>query len=239
MPRSPFRAACFDMDGVLIQSRQVIEQAWTSVASDHGIRLTEAQIHAHVRGRPDDDTLNALFGEYTEAEGLAIKRQVDATEETAASPMLPGVAELLAVLRRARVPLALVTSSWPARIRFVLRLHGLEHAFDTIVSHEDVDRGKPDPGCYLLAAARLGVEPGDCLVFEDSQSGVKAAVQSGALCISIGDDAALLQHGAQALYPDFHALQSRFTSLPGHDIDPHDTAALLSLTEHSSLESRP
>ncbi|WP_437609811.1 HAD family phosphatase [Sorangium sp. So ce834] len=227
MTRAQFSAVLFDMDGVLLQSRQVIERAWTSVARAYGITLTEACIQAHIHGRPGSYTLDALFGRVSEAERQAIKQRVDAEEETAPCALVPGVAELLDALRHARVPLALVTSSWPARIGYVLRQHDLRSAFATVISRDDVALGKPHPDSYLLAARRLEVPIAECLVFEDSESGVKAAVQSGALCVGIGGDPTLLRHGARAIYQDFRGLIPQFADVPSHYVELHEPAALV------------
>ncbi|MCW3478447.1 HAD family hydrolase [Neisseriaceae bacterium JH1-16] len=144
--------------------------------------------------------------------------------------------EVLAMLQYAYVPLALVTSSWPQRIAIVLRQHGLDGVFDAIVCRDDVALGKPAPGCYRLAAERLGVDIASCLVFEDSPSGVQAAVQSGAGCVGIGDDTSLQRHGAMALYRDFHALHPRLAATPGHTFDSGALAGALTLAEPSGAK---
>ncbi|WP_263140337.1 HAD family phosphatase [Pseudomonas sp. RIT-PI-AD] len=195
------------MDGVLIQSRELIERAWVSVARSEGIAVSPAFIHEHIHGRPGEYTLQRLFADFDPAQRRRIKRRVDAIEEVGDCSLVPGVAKLIAQLRDGAVPLALVTSSWPARIEHVLRQHELEDTFDCVVSREDVDAGKPAPDCYRLAAQRLDRPPHECLVFEDSLSGVRSAVDSGALCLAIGGDPTLVTDGgAAAVYADFEAL---------------------------------
>ncbi|MFC7369361.1 HAD family hydrolase [Vreelandella zhaodongensis] len=219
MGKRIFSAVCFDMDGVLVQSRDVIEKSWAYVASAYDVKLTNTDIQKHIHGRPGDYTLNALFGEFPEHLRTVIKQRVDTFEETSPCSLVPGVSTLLKKLQRSQVPIALVTSSWTARIDFILRLHKLEGVFKTIISREDVTNGKPNPDCYLKAACQLGIEPDNCLVFEDSQSGVKAAVQSGASCIAIGDDPYLKQCGAIELHEDFCTLHPRLSSLSGHHVE--------------------
>ncbi|AZF53735.1 Putative hydrolase [Pseudomonas sp. R4-34-07] len=201
-----FTAVCFDMDGVLIQSRQVIEHAWTSVAREYGVEISQDFIHEHIHGRPGEYTLHALFPNFNQPTRSIIKKQVDAAEEVAACLLVPGVRELISQLRECSVPLALVTSSWPARIAYVLEQHGLETSFDCRVSREDVSNGKPAPDCYQLAARKLNTPINECLVFEDSVSGVQSAVSSGAWCIGIGSDVSLSNYGAKAVYTDFNTL---------------------------------
>lgn len=206
MAQQTFTAVCFDMDGVLIQSREVIERAWTTVARQYGVSVDQAFIDEHIHGRPGGYTLKALFAEFDEAQRVAIKREVDSIEQVSNCALVPGVATLISRLREHAVPLALVTSSWRARVEHVLQQHDLTSAFDSIICRDDVHRGKPAPDPYRLAAAHLGRQSDECLVFEDSVSGVQSAVSSGALCIGIGDDPTLTAHGAAGTYADFTQL---------------------------------
>lgn len=206
MTARAFTAVCFDMDGVLIQSRSVIERAWTSVAQQYGISVDKAFIDEHIHGRPGAYTLDVLFADIDPAQRHHIKQQVDAIEEISECALVPGVAHLIKQLRDHDLPMALVTSSWPARIAHVLRQHHLEAVFDCIISRDDIIHGKPAPDAYVLAARQLHRVPGECLVFEDSVSGVQAAVGSGALCLGIGNEPALADYGAAATFTDFDAL---------------------------------
>ncbi|WP_108652513.1 HAD family hydrolase [Dongshaea marina] len=202
-----FSAVLFDMDGVLIDSRQVIEQAWTRAALDKGIQLTDDDIHMYVHGRPGQYTLDHIFHEYSEEEKASIKSQVDNYEETADCKLTPGVYSLIKKLIELEIPTALVTSSWKERIDYVLKSHSLENAFNTIINRHDVIHGKPHPSCYLLAASQLNINISDCVVFEDSISGAISAEKSGATCIGIGDDSRLIENGAIALYRDFQNIK--------------------------------
>lgn len=204
------------MDGVLIQSREVIEHAWTTVAREYGISVDQAFIDEHIHGRPGGHTLKTLFAEFDEAQQVAIKRKVDAIEQVTNCALVPGVATLIARLREHAVPLALVTSSWRARVGHVLQQHHLTSAFDSIICRDDVRSGKPAPDPYRLAAAQLGRQSDECLVFEDSVSGVQSAVSSGALCIGIGDDPTLTAHGAAGVYADFTRLALRLDGRGAH-----------------------
>lgn len=204
------------MDGVLIQSREVIEHAWTTVAREYGISVDQAFIDEHIHGRPGGHTLRTLFAEFDEAQQVAIKREVDAIEQVTNCALVPGVATLIARLREHAVPLALVTSSWRARVGHVLQQHDLMSAFDSIICRDDVRSGKPAPDPYRLAAAQLGRQSDECLVFEDSVSGVQSAVSSGALCIGICDDPTLTAHGAAGVYADFTRLALRLDGRGAH-----------------------
>ncbi|WP_285373955.1 HAD family phosphatase [Pseudomonas sp. lyk4-TYG-107] len=216
MAQQTFTAVCFDMDGVLIQSREVIEHAWTTVAREYGVSVDQDFIDEHIHGRLGGYTLKTLFAEFGEAQQVAIKREVDAIEQVTNCALVPGVAALIARLREHAVPLALVTSSWRARVDHVLQQHDLMSAFDSIICRDDVRSGKPAPDPYRLAAAQLGRQSDECLVFEDSVSGVQSAVSSGALCIGIGDDPTLTAHGAAGVYADFTRLALRLDGRGAH-----------------------
>ncbi|MBG5109991.1 HAD family phosphatase [Pseudomonas aeruginosa] len=195
------------MDGVLISSREAIAAAWSRVAGEQGVALGPDCLRDHVHGRPGGYTLDYLFGHLPMERRRILKQRVDALEEGADCPLLPGVVAVIRQLRWLDVPLALVTSSWPARIDHVLRQHDLQAAFRTLVSRDDVVHGKPAPDGYRLAAARLGVAPSRCLVFEDSLSGVQAACAAGAPCVAIGEESGLLAAGARWSVRDFRELR--------------------------------
>ncbi|MGF6113063.1 HAD family hydrolase [Pseudomonas frederiksbergensis] len=204
------------MDGVLIQSRDVIEFAWTSVAGRYGVAVDPAFITEHIHGRPGGHTMQALFGQFDEEQRVAIKQEVDAVEQVSTCALVPGVATFIAQLKECAVPMALVTSSWRARVDNVLQQHNLTAVFDSIICRDDVRSGKPAPDAYRLAAAQLERQSGECLVFEDSVSGVQSAISSGALCVGIGDDSTLTDHGAARVYADFTALPVALTDLGPH-----------------------
>jgi HAD superfamily hydrolase (TIGR01509 family) len=98
-------------------------------------------------------------------------------------PVLPGALELVEEVRAAGLPYALVTSSEPEVVDAVLA--GLDVAFPVVVCAADVSRAKPDPEGYLLAAAKLGAEPGQCIALEDSLNGLRAAEAAGYRTVAV------------------------------------------------------
>ncbi|MDI5965626.1 HAD family hydrolase [Streptantibioticus silvisoli] len=201
-------AVVFDMDGVLIDSRPVIENAWRDVARRHGRTLDSAEVEGYVHGRTGAETVRMLFPEHSDAARKAIWAEVDAVEEEAAYSVVPGADAIAARLAQFGVPLVLVTSSWQRKIENALGRLGLLTLFPEVVTRDDVERGKPHPDPYLMAARRLGMDPARMLVFEDSVSGVASAVAAGALCVGIGGGE-LLAAGAVATTVDFTALSTR------------------------------
>jgi sugar-phosphatase len=201
-------AALIDMDGTLIDSKPIIAKAWRTIACEFGLELSQSTMDEHVHGRSGSYTLNHIFKGFTAAEKSNIKRKVDGIEQSSVTALIPGALDALNLFRKNGIKMALVTASWESRIDFVFSLHDLHDYFDVIVSQGDVTAGKPDPEGYLLAAQKLGCNIENCVVFEDSLSGIAAGTQSGATCIAIGDlDTSALT--AVASYSDFNHFLSR------------------------------
>lgn len=117
-------------------------------------------------------------------------------------PWRPGVRELLASVRDAGIPMALVTMSFRRMALHVAEAIGFP-AFDVIVAGDDVEHPKPHPEPYLRAAAALGVDPTDCLAFEDSEPGVASAVAAGARVIAVPLHIPLPPSPAYEVWPGF------------------------------------
>jgi HAD superfamily hydrolase (TIGR01509 family) len=181
------RAVLFDMDGLIIDS----EPLWFEVESDVMTRLggvwtpadQEALLGSSLdlavryfleRARVPADP--AEVGEWMIG-GIVAKIMEHGVK------IMPGAAELVAAVADAGLPYALVTSSQRRFVDAVLARTGLE--FPVVVTGSDVTRGKPDPEPYLLAARRLGVPPGQCLVLEDSLTGVTAAEAAGCFVVAV------------------------------------------------------
>jgi sugar-phosphatase len=201
--QNEIRAVLFDLDGVIIESREVIEEAWRAAALHHaGTRLSDEDIHEHVHGRPGSHTVATLFPDHTPQQRKEIWAHVDRIEETAPYRAVPGVREFIAWLGTTGVPIGLVTSSWAEKIEHVVELFELGEVFSAVVSRDDVANGKPHPEPYRSGCALLGVEPASTLVFEDALSGVRSSVSAGTHCVGIGGDD-LVRAGAAVAVPDF------------------------------------
>ena len=134
----------------------------------------------------------------------------------------PGLAELLGFLDERQVPRAVATSATREEARHQLDLADLLHRFETIVTGDQVSRGKPDPELFLLAAERLGCRPGDCAVLEDSGPGIRAARAAGMTAILVPDsrepEAATRQaaHVVVSSLDAARAVLERLLVEPGH-----------------------
>ena len=100
-------------------------------------------------------------------------------------PPLPGAKELLAKLHARGVPVALCTASFSRWVDAILPAAGIDHAFDAISTADMVERSKPDPAPYLLAAEKLGLRASECIAVEDSRNGVTSALAAGAYVVQL------------------------------------------------------
>jgi mannitol-1-/sugar-/sorbitol-6-phosphatase len=174
------KAFLFDLDGVLVDSRAVVERTWQRWAAErHPIDLAKLLHVAH--GRRARDTLLIMAPHLATDEEVA---WLDATElaDVEGLRALPGAQELLTALPRDRW--AIVTSCGRDLARLRLGTVGVPVP-DIMVVAEDAKRGKPAPDGYLLGAERLGVAPSDCIVFEDAPAGVAAGKAAGARVIGL------------------------------------------------------
>lgn len=188
MPSVP-AAVLFDMDGLLVDT----EPVWTVAEQELAARLGgswSAELKAVIVGTRLQVAVPTILRWYGADAGPAavartsadlLARMAELLAE--AVTLLPGVPELLAELRAARVPVALVSSSYRLLVDAVLE-HGVG-PFAVVVAGDEVVRGKPHPEPYLTAAARLGVDPARCVVLEDAPAGVASAEAAGCAIVAV------------------------------------------------------
>jgi len=180
----PFKAALFDLDGVLIDTEAQYDGFWDGIARefipDHP-EMTQA-----IKGTTLIYTLDVWFSGEREYLQPEITRRVDEFE--AQMPLIPvkGAREYVQKLRGLGIPMAVVTSSNRVKMSNVYRRYPqFIPSFDAILTSEDFKASKPDPDCYLKAAARLGFKPEECVVFEDSIKGLQAARAAGTTVVAL------------------------------------------------------
>lgn len=198
------RAMIFDLDGTLVQTERLKALSYARAAIELCPRdLCEAEVleaFKEVVGLSRREVAMALverFGLEDAAQGRMAEFGVSAPwqafvqvrlriyEDMLADPEMlrrnqwPHNMALLQEARRTRCKLGLATMSYCAQVQRVLEILDLTGAFDFVASRDDVEHGKPDPEIYLLVARELGVSPDECLVIEDSLTGVKAALAAG------------------------------------------------------------
>ena len=176
-------AVLFDMDGTLVDSTAVVEAVWAEFADRFDVDLVELLAHAH--GRLTIDTVSTFCPPGSDPVALSAELTDQELTQLDGIVEIPGAARLVADLERAGCPVAVVTSA--PRELAIRRMDAAGVAQpDVLVSAEDVTEGKPSPQGYLLAAAQLGVPAADCVVFEDAEAGLRAAVASGGQVVVVG-----------------------------------------------------
>jgi sugar-phosphatase len=170
-------AVLSDLDGTLIDSTEPVHRIWGAFARRHG--LDTGRVIDYIYGRPTREAIPVLVPDAdTDAEIAAIdEAEVHDVEGVRA---LPGARQLL----RGQRPVAIVTSCTEALAKARIRAAGLP-LLRVLVTADAVQRGKPDPECFLLAAARLGVDARSCLVLEDAPAGIAAGRAAGARVIAL------------------------------------------------------
>jgi beta-phosphoglucomutase len=177
-----FRALIFDMDGVIIDSNPYHREAWIEYNRRHGIETTEA-MQQFMYGKRNDVIVRDFFGTnlteeevFTHGAGKeALYREM--IRPTVPDALVPGVRAFLEAHQH--LPVGLATNAEEANLLFTLEQAGLAHLFRVMVHGQQVQHAKPHPEIYLKVAELLQIPPADCLVFEDSYSGVEAARAAG------------------------------------------------------------
>lgn len=171
----------FDCDGVLIDSEVIAIEIEVAALTEVGVRLTAAELAHRYVGVSGSAMRRSVAEEYGVDLTDAFWNDLRDRSHAALAEGVQPVAGMAEVVERLTVPYCLASSSSHVRIELSLRTAGLIHLFPPGLrfSAEDVDRGKPAPDLFLLAARSLGVDPQDCVVVEDSPYGVQAAVEAG------------------------------------------------------------
>jgi HAD superfamily hydrolase (TIGR01509 family) len=158
-------AVLLDMDGTLLDTERIYFDSLVAALTAHGYTDDTATLCQAMVGLPGPDCEAMLHARYGER----------------------GAVELLDALQAAECPMAIVTSSSLRTADAHLQLAGIRHRFETILTRDDVVRGKPSPDLYLLAAARFSLKPEACVAVEDSNHGVTSAHAAGAITIMVPD----------------------------------------------------
>lgn len=190
------KAILWDLDGVLADTAAFHFEAWRQIFASLGKGFSEDDFK-RTFGLRNQAVLRDVLGDISREELEEVGRRKDelyrALIQGNLSP-LTGVERLLRHFKGDGKRMAVVSSTARENVRLILTSLRLESYFETVVAGEDVTRGKPDPQGFLLAAERLGVALGDCLVIEDAPDGIEAGRRAGMRCVGVATS-----HPAEAL----------------------------------------
>jgi len=200
-------ALLFDLDGTLIDSDDIHRAVFTDMMAPYGIEVTPEFYNAHVHGRLNQDFFAEFLPDEPDPDGLSAQKEAEFRRRLPRPyPALPGAEGLVRRAYEEGWGLAVVTNAMRPNAEAMLGAIGLRDAFEVLVIGEECARAKPDPAPYLAAMDALNVTPENCVAFEDSGSGMRAAALSGAYAVGIRSslgDRALKQHGAWETLADF------------------------------------
>lgn len=188
LPQKKYVGYIFDLDGTLVDSMETHYRAWRQALKENGapheVFLWEEFLAHGGMAAPDIvATLNNRYSLQMEPYAVAARKRecYDNMLETEQLPIIPETVGLVRELNAAGIPYAIGTGSVINGARATLRSAGIEELFPIIVTPDDVPpgRGKPEPDIFLLAAERMGVPPTECVVFEDAEPGIQAAIAAG------------------------------------------------------------
>lgn len=174
-------AILFDLDGVLIDSETEYTEIWADIESSRPTGIKDFPLI--IKGTTLPHILSTYFPEELH-EGIV--KELTERESRMRYDWCPGAEKFLHELKKAGIPSAIVTSSMPDKMEKLLAIHpGLRDLVEVVVDASAVTESKPHPQGYLLAAERLGVNPSDCIVAEDSLQGMEAGKRAGAFVLGI------------------------------------------------------
>ncbi len=183
------QAAVFDLDGVIVDSERIHSRAFETVLRGYITELPSGKRGLiHEIGISEKENWRQLVRDYqldVDVDELVQERRKIYPDLMREAELLPGVRELLMEIIGQDVALAIASSTSLENIETVLKTHELRTFFDAIVSADQVSSGKPDPKIYLEAAQRLNASPQLCVAFEDSATGVRAAVEAGMFVVAV------------------------------------------------------
>lgn len=186
------KGVILDLDGVIISTDMYHYEAWKRLADEQGIYF-DKKINMRLRGVSRMESLNILLEravrEYTQddKQELAEKKNRyyrDYIKDISEENILPGVLKFIEELKSKGIKVAIGSSS--KNSKQILKNAGIEDFFDATVDGNDIKNSKPDPEVFLLAAQRIGINPSECLVVEDADAGVDAALAAGMKVLAVG-----------------------------------------------------
>ena len=187
-PEPGYQALIFDLDGTLVNSMPAHFKAWCLALEDHeSPGVFPEDVFYAMGGRPTRDIVEIINGERglkLDPERVAFSKKRHFMKELDRLELIEEVASF-ARENRGKVPMAVASGGSRVVVEKTLQVMGISDWFDEVVSSDEVANGKPAPDVFIEAAARLGVRPSDCVVFEDGRAGIEAAISAGMKVVTV------------------------------------------------------
>lgn len=189
---SKYKAVIFDLDGVIVSTDECHYEAWKMLADEENIYF-DREINQRLRGVSRMESLEIILEraekEYTEEEKLEMATRkngyyVEKIESLDDSSILCGAIDFVNRAKKDGLKVAIGSSS--KNTAAILKQTGCSEVFDAVADGNDIKRSKPAPDVFLVAAEKLGIDPKDCMVVEDAEAGVEAALAAGMDVLAVG-----------------------------------------------------
>lgn len=209
-------AVIFDVDGTMIDNNPYHKKAWTIFLKKHGISLDNFD-YKKLFGKHNKEILNIVFSrELSEEESKKNAFEKEAIYREIYSPHIKpqkGLANLLKKFKDMGIKIGTATSAPPENLDFILDELGIRSFFDACVDASQVKKSKPHPEIFYFTARKLNTQANECLVFEDSPSGIKGAVNAGMKVIGVNvTDPELAKKHCEIIVDDFEEFLRKYIS---------------------------
>ena len=184
-----FKAAVFDMDGLILDSERTVLNCWEKIGEKYGFEdiVTYGISVIGKNKQATVDEFKRVYGEPGEPYERELRQIYNVLAEKGEVPLKPHTIELLSAMKNAGMKIAIASSSTREEVTTQMEMLGALPYFDTCVCGDQVTRSKPDPEIFLLACDALGVKPEDAVGLEDSFNGVRACKASGLYTVMVPD----------------------------------------------------
>lgn len=182
------RAFIFDMDGTLVDNMRFHTEAWGKMLAENGIEMNANDFLVKTAGKTNREILPTVFGAISDKRIVELGNRKESLYQELFLPhrkAIEGAIEFLEEAQKLGVKMAVATAAPNVNVEFILDGLNLRKYFQAVTTAADITNGKPDPEIFLKSAEKLGVEPRNCLVFEDAVGGFEAAHAAGMKSIGI------------------------------------------------------
>ncbi len=208
-----FHACIFDFDGILVNSEVVLVKLWERAAGEFNYKFQKEDF-LQCLGRTAEDIKQIQIDQFGsdypfDAIYQKVQKYFRATIQADGLPLVPGVLELRQYLEDSHIKMAVASSTYRAEVLYRMEKAEIAHLFTIVLGGDDIQHPKPAPDIFLKTAESLQIEPSDCLVLEDSQSGVLAAKSAGMHVMvvqNLSPVTDIMREKADAIFPSHFAL---------------------------------